>query len=154
MELREGNEVLKSQIATLTESQTTVTVEGTSTNLSSPASKSPQNSTPTPHSASPVSGPSSTPTPYSASPVTDPSSTPTPHSASPGAITDPSSTKALTSEEINQFNKIPKDLKEFFEQISTGKFSREVYIVNAVALKVYLPNVNLCLSIYKSTLLE
>ena len=57
MELREENEVLKAQIATLTKSQTTVTVEGICTNLSSPASKSPQNTTPTPHSASPVSDP-------------------------------------------------------------------------------------------------
>ena len=97
MELQEENEVLKAQIATLTGSQNliTVTAEGTSTNSSSPVYNSPQNSTSTPHGASPV--------------------------------TDPSSTKALTSEEINQFNKLPKDLQEFFEQMSTGKFSRDVY---------------------------
>ena len=112
MELREENEVLKAQIATLTGSQNliTVTAEGTSTNSSSPVYNSPQNSTSPPHGASLV---------------TDPSSTSTPHSAS--LVTDPSSTKALTSKEINQFNKLPKDLQEFFEQMSTGKFSRDIY---------------------------
>ena len=95
MKLREENEVLKAQIAALTGSQTTVTVERTSTDSTSTACSSPLNSTSTTHCASPV--------------------------------TDPSSTKALTMEEINQFNKLPKDLKEFYEQMLSGKFSCEVY---------------------------
>ena len=95
MKLREENEVLKAQIAALTGSQTTVTVERTSTDSTSTACSSPLNSTSTTHRASPV--------------------------------TDPSSTKALTMEEINQFNKLPKDLKEFYEQMLSGKFSCEVY---------------------------
>ena len=52
VKLREENEVLKAQIATLTGSQPTATVETASTGLASAAysSPSPLNSTSTPHS--------------------------------------------------------------------------------------------------------
>ena len=49
-----------------------------------------------------------------------------------GVIQDPStgespSTTTLTTEEINHFNKLPKDLKQFYEQMKTGKYSSEIY---------------------------
>ena len=37
------------------------------------------------------------------------------------------STTTLTTEEINHFNKLPKDLKQFYEQMKTGKYSSEIY---------------------------
>ena len=96
MKLREENEVLKAQLATLTGSHT---VETASTGLASAAycNSSPLNSTSTPHSASPV------------------------------MCTETSSIKALTVEEINKFNKLPKDLKEFHEQMLSGNYSSQAY---------------------------
>ena len=145
MKLREENEVLKAQIATLkstvvenTDSPSISTPHGARASLS-PVTTDPSSvTTSTPHSArarlSPVTTDPSTSTPHGArailSPVTpDPLSlaTSTPHSGSARlspVTTDPSS---LTTEEINQFNKLPKDLKEFYEQMLTGRFSCEVY---------------------------
>ena len=37
------------------------------------------------------------------------------------------SNTTLTTEEINHFNKLPKNLKEFYQQMKTGKFSTEIY---------------------------
>ena len=52
-----------------------------------------------------------------------------------GDIQDPStrespsslSTATLTTEEINHFNKLPKNLKQFYEQMKTGKYNSEIY---------------------------
>ena len=37
------------------------------------------------------------------------------------------STTTLTTEEISNFNKLPKNLKQFYEQMETGKYSFEMY---------------------------
>ena len=69
-----------------------------------------------------------------------------------GVIQDPStgespSTTTLTTEEIN---KLPKDLKQFYEQMKTGKYSSEIYSkCSTVVQKVHLRSE----SVYLSTIL-
>ena len=63
------------------------------------------------------------------------------------------SNTTLTTEEINHFNKFPKILKEFYEQMKTGKFSSEMYS-KCNSTKVYLQSVSLYLSTCKTLLVE
>jgi hypothetical protein len=100
IELKEENEVLKAQIAVLQEKCSRVTAS----NVSSPS--------PSLESvivaSSPISGDLSQ----------------TGESPSPSNSL---STTTLTTEDINHFNKLPKNLKQFYEQMKTGEYSSEIY---------------------------
>ena len=54
-----------------------------------------------------------------------------PQAPSTGESPSSLSTTILTTEEINHFNKLPKDLEQFYEQMKTGKYSSEIYRCNS-----------------------
>lgn len=103
MELKEENEVLKAQIATLEG-------KGSAQEASNASSPSVESLT--------GSNSSSSSTASGGLPK---------QSSSESSPTSPPSTTSLTTDEINRFNKLPKSLKEFYEQMNMGKFSSDTY---------------------------
>lgn len=99
VELKEENEVLKAQIAALQEK---CSGQASADSVSNFSAESFASSTSGDRSQNPSTG-------ESVSPSNSQSNT------------------ILTTAEINNFNKLPKSLKEFYEQMKTGKFSSEIY---------------------------